>query len=49
MASGTRKSTSCRLDWLRSERAKTLDELDQVGGYNSELDDEIHQVEFGNE
>ena len=38
-----------RLDWLRSERAKALDELDQVNDYIHELDDEIYQLEFGDE
>lgn len=38
-----------RLDWLRSERAKALDELDQVSDYINDLDDEIHQLEFGDE
>lgn len=36
-----------RLDWLRSERAKALDELDQVNDYIHELDDEIQRLEFG--
>ena len=38
-----------RLDWLRGERAKALDELDQVNDYINELDDEINQLEFGDE
>lgn len=38
-----------RLDWLRSERAKALDELDQVNDYINELDDEIQRLEFGDE
>ncbi len=38
-----------RLDWLRSERAKALDEIDQVNDYINELDDEINQLEFGDE
>lgn len=38
-----------RLDWLKSERAKALDELDQVNDYIHELDDEIYQLEFGDE
>lgn len=38
-----------RLDWLRSERAKALDEIDQVNDYIHELDDEINQLEFGDE
>lgn len=38
-----------RLDWLRSERAKALDELDQVNDYIHELDDEIQRLEFGDE
>ncbi|WP_459524689.1 hypothetical protein [Leuconostoc lactis] len=38
-----------RLDWLRSERSKALDELDQVNDYIHELDDEIYQLEFGDE
>ena len=36
-----------RLDWLRSERAKALDEIDQVNDYINELDDEIQRLEFG--
>lgn len=38
-----------RLDWLRSERAKALDELDQVNDYIHESDDEIQRLEFGDE
>ena len=38
-----------RLDWLKSERAKALDELDQVNDYINELDDEIQRLEFGDE
>ena len=38
-----------RLDWLRSERAKAPDELDQVNDYINELDDEIQRLEFGDE
>lgn len=38
-----------RLDWLLSERAKALDEIDQVNDYINELDDEIRQLEFGDE
>lgn len=38
-----------RLDWLRSEHAKALDERDQVNDYIHELDDEIYQLEFGDE
>lgn len=38
-----------RLDWLKSERSKALDELDQVNDYIHELDDEIYQLEFGDE
>jgi len=38
-----------RLDWLKSERAKALDEINQVNDYINELDDEIHQLEFGDE
>lgn len=38
-----------RLDWLRSERAKALDEIDQVNDYINELDDEIQRLEFGDE
>lgn len=38
-----------RLDWLRSERAKSLDEIEQVDDYIHELDDEINQLEFGDE
>lgn len=36
-----------RLDWLKSERAKALDDIDQVNDYVNELDDEIMQLEFG--
>jgi len=36
-----------RLDWLLSERAKALDEIDQVNDYINELDDEIQRLEFG--
>ena len=36
-----------RLDWLKSERAKALDEIDQVNDYINELDDEIQRLEFG--
>lgn len=38
-----------RLDWLKSERAKAVDERDQVDDYIHELDDEIKQLEFGDE
>lgn len=38
-----------RLDWLRNERAKALDEIDQVNDYINELDDEIQRLEFGDE
>lgn len=38
-----------RLDWLRCERAKALDEIDQVNDYINELDDEIQRLEFGDE
>ncbi|MGX7040976.1 hypothetical protein ACWN9M_04265 [Leuconostoc lactis] len=38
-----------RLDWLKSERAKALDEIDQVNDYINELDDEIQRLEFGDE
>lgn len=38
-----------RLDWLLSERAKSLDEIDQVNDYINELDDEIQRLEFGDE
>lgn len=38
-----------RLDWLRSERSKALDEIDQVNDYINELDDEIQRLEFGDE
>jgi len=36
-----------RLDWLKSERSKALDEIDQVNDYINELDDEIQRLEFG--
>lgn len=38
-----------RLDWLKSERAKAVDERDQVDDYIHELDDEIKQLEFSDE
>jgi len=38
-----------RLDWLKSERAKALDEIDQVNDYINELDNEIQRLEFGDE
>lgn len=38
-----------RLDWLKSERAKALDELDQVNDYINDFDDEIQRLEFGDE
>ena len=38
-----------RLDWLRSEREKALDERDQLDDYIHELDDEIYQLGFGDE
>ncbi|HBP98106.1 hypothetical protein [Leuconostoc lactis] len=38
-----------RLDWLRNERSKSLDEIDQVNDYINELDDEIQRLEFGDE
>ena len=38
-----------RLDWLKSERAKAVNERDQVDDYIHELDDEIKQLEFGDE
>lgn len=38
-----------RLDWLLSERAKALDEIDQVNDYIHELEDEIQRLEFGDE
>lgn len=38
-----------RLDWLRNERSKALDEIDQVNDYINELDDEIQRLEFGDE
>ncbi|CDX66675.1 MULTISPECIES: hypothetical protein [Leuconostoc] len=38
-----------RLEHLRNERSKSLDEIDQVNDYIHELDDEIRQLEFGDE
>lgn len=38
-----------RHDWLLNERAKALDEIDQVNDYINELDDEIQRLEFGDE
>ncbi|MCT3059069.1 hypothetical protein EFN72_07315 [Leuconostoc citreum] len=38
-----------RLEYLMNERSKALDEIDQVNDYIHELDDEIRQLEFGDE
>lgn len=38
-----------RLDWLKSERAKAVDERDQVDDYIHELEDEMQRLEFGDE
>ena len=38
-----------RLEHLMNERSKALDEIDQVNDYIHELDDEISQLEFGDE
>lgn len=38
-----------RLEYLRKERSKALDEIDQVNDYIHELDDELRQLEFGDE
>ncbi|MBZ5985023.1 hypothetical protein KIJ05_07815 [Leuconostoc gelidum subsp. gasicomitatum] len=38
-----------RLEYLRNERSKSLDEIDQVNDYINELNDEIQQLEFGND
>ena len=45
-----------RLDWLKSEREKAIDKLDdlidkidQLNDYIDELDDEIYELEFGDE
>lgn len=38
-----------RLEYLRNERSKSLDEIDQVNDYINELSDEIQQLEFGND
>lgn len=38
-----------RLDWLRNERSKALDTIDQLTDYINELDDEIQRLEFGDE
>lgn len=41
-----------RLEYLMNERSKALDEIDQidqVNDYIHEFDDEIRQLEFGNE
>jgi len=42
-------SYETRLEYLRNERSKSLDEIDQVNDYIHELDDEIRQLEFGDE
>lgn len=38
-----------RLEYLRNERSKALDQIDQVNDCIHELDDEIRQLEFGDE
>ncbi len=38
-----------RLEYLRNERSKSLDEIDQLHDYVHELADEIRQLEFGDE
>ena len=38
-----------RLDWLKSEHAKAVDERDQVDDYIHELEDEMQRLEFGDE
>ena len=42
-------SYETRLEYLRNERIKSLDEIDQVNDYIHELDEEIRQLEFGDE
>ncbi|TOY70755.1 hypothetical protein DIS12_04690 [Leuconostoc citreum] len=42
-------SYETRLEYLRNERSKSLDEIDQVNDYIHELDEEIRQLEFGDE
>lgn len=42
-------SYETRLEYLRNERSKSLDQIDQVNDYIHELDDEIRQLEFGDE
>ena len=37
------------IEYLRNERSKSLDEIDQVNDYTNELNDEIQQLEFGND
>ena len=43
------RSYETRLEYLRNERSKSLDEIDQVNDYIHELDDEIRQLELGDE
>lgn len=43
------KRVQTRLEYLRNERSKSLDEIDQVNDYINELNDEIQQLEFGND
>lgn len=38
-----------RLEHLENERITTLDKIDQLHDYVHELDDEIRQLEFGDE
>ena len=38
-----------RLDWLKSEHSKAVDERDQVDDYIHELEDEMQRLEFGDE
>ncbi|MBE4725808.1 hypothetical protein [Leuconostoc citreum] len=38
-----------RVDQLKNERITTLDKIDQLHDYIHELDDEIRQLEFGDE
>lgn len=38
-----------RVDQLKNERITTLDKIDKLHDYIHELDDEIRQLEFGDE
>lgn len=38
-----------RLEYLYSERDKSFEEIDQINDYINDLNDEIRQLEFGND